>query len=96
MSRFSEDEALGQFEKIDVVRAQAARLKDSRISLSHGSGGKATPCEQASSEKSGAANKPSPARVAATAHLERLVIMAIFQMRIVPVLHTCGAAHRCG
>jgi hydrogenase expression/formation protein HypE len=42
MNRFSDDPALQQFEKIEVVRQQPARLKDTRITLSHGSGGKAT------------------------------------------------------
>ena len=42
MNRFSDDPALSQFEKIEVVRGQAAKLKDTQITLSHGSGGKAT------------------------------------------------------
>ena len=36
------DQALAQFEKIERVRQRAARLKDTQITLSHGSGGKAT------------------------------------------------------
>jgi hydrogenase expression/formation protein HypE len=42
MNRFSDDPALSQFEKIEIARAQPARLKDAQITLSHGSGGKAT------------------------------------------------------
>ncbi len=42
MPRFSDDQALAQFEKIEVVRHHAAKLKDTQITLSHGSGGKAT------------------------------------------------------
>src|SRR5512133_3272742 len=42
MTRFSADKALAQFEKIDVARQQAARIKETQITLSHGSGGKAT------------------------------------------------------
>jgi hydrogenase expression/formation protein HypE len=42
MTRFSADKALAQFEKIDVARRQAARIKETQITLSHGSGGKAT------------------------------------------------------
>lgn len=40
--RFSDDQALSQFEKIEVVRHHATRLKETQITLSHGSGGKAT------------------------------------------------------
>lgn len=42
MNRFSDDPALQQFEKIEVARQQTARLKDPQITLSHGSGGKAS------------------------------------------------------
>ena len=42
MNRFSDDPALQQLEKIEVVRGHPARLKDTHITLSHGSGGKAT------------------------------------------------------
>lgn len=42
MPRFSDDPALSQLEKIEVVRQQPARLKDTQITLSHGGGGKAT------------------------------------------------------
>jgi hydrogenase expression/formation protein HypE len=42
MNKFSDDPALRQLEKIDIVRRQPARLKDSQVTLSHGSGGKAT------------------------------------------------------
>jgi hydrogenase expression/formation protein HypE len=42
MNRFSDDLALQQLEKIEVVRAYPARLKDTQITLSHGGGGKAT------------------------------------------------------
>ena len=42
MNRFSDDPALSQFEKIEVVRGQTAKLKDTQITLSHGGGGKAT------------------------------------------------------
>ena len=42
MSRFSDDPALSQLEKIELVRQQPARLKDAQITLSHGGGGKAT------------------------------------------------------
>src|SRR5688500_9102730 len=42
MNRFSDDAALQQLEKIEVVRGHPARLKDTHITLSHGSGGKAT------------------------------------------------------
>jgi hydrogenase expression/formation protein HypE len=42
MTRFSDDKALSQFQKIDVARQQPARLRETQITLSHGSGGKAT------------------------------------------------------
>src|SRR5690242_16004310 len=42
MSRFSGDKALSQFQKIDVMRQQPVRLTETQITLSHGSGGKAT------------------------------------------------------
>lgn len=42
MRQFSDDPALQQFEKIDLVRQRPARLKDTQITMSHGGGGKAT------------------------------------------------------
>ena len=42
MSNYSPDKILSQFEKIETVRHHPARLKDTQITLSHGSGGKAT------------------------------------------------------
>jgi hydrogenase expression/formation protein HypE len=42
MNQFPEDAALRQFEKIEVVRSQPARLKDTQVTLPHGAGGKAT------------------------------------------------------
>ncbi len=41
-TRFSTDAVLAQFEKIELVQQQRARLQDTQITLSHGSGGKAT------------------------------------------------------
>ncbi len=42
MSRFSDDPVLQQFEKIEFVQTLPVRLKETQITLSHGSGGKAT------------------------------------------------------
>ena len=42
MSTYTQDTALQQLEKIELVRGQPARLRDKQITLSHGSGGKAT------------------------------------------------------
>ncbi len=42
MQSSTSDPLLRQFEKIEVVRHHPARLKDTQITLSHGSGGKAT------------------------------------------------------
>lgn len=42
MKRFSDDPLLQQFEKIEYAQQQPARLQEAYITLSHGSGGKAT------------------------------------------------------